>query len=345
MSLSNGVPFARAAEPATFTLEANSGPGNKVTVSVAGSNLRDLYAYELALNYDSLRLQWTGTSSSVEGYSVVPPSDKGRIVFAQTRLGKAEGVSGDKVLAEIHFERIRGGRAAVKLEQVKLMGTGAILPVKLQPSVEILLSSASSTLVMFGDIAGHWAKDVIERSSELGLANGYPDGTFRPQQSITRAEFAAMLGRALLIEALPTEQPRFADEEHMPDWALSHIQAIAQAGLMIGYNDNNFGGSRLITRQEMAAVLARALYWMREGSAEGAFEAASNAASLPANGGLDFKDQAAIEPWAIGYVQLAAGAGLIFGKKGKDGNDFVPVGLTTRAEAAAVLLRLLEAFV
>ena len=61
---------------------------------------------------------------------------------------------------------------------------------------------------LFSDIAGHWAQDYINEAANAGIVDGYPDGTFRPQQYITRAEAMTMVNRTI---------DRHPDADHLLD--------------------------------------------------------------------------------------------------------------------------------
>ena len=73
---------------------------------------------------------------------------------------------------------------------------------------------------LFSDIAGHWAADYINQAANAGIVDGYPDGTFRPQQNITRAEAMTMVNRTI---------DRHPDAEHFLDgmitWSDNHEDA------------------------------------------------------------------------------------------------------------------------
>jgi len=86
--------------------------------------------------------------------------------------------------------------------------------------------------------------------------NGYPDGRFRPENSITRAEMAAILSRLLGRGGEKHEAVSYPDvaDTH---WAASYIEVMKQSGVMGGYDDGEFKPDQPITRGEFAAVLLR----------------------------------------------------------------------------------------
>lgn len=175
--------------------------------------------------------------------------------------------------------------------------------------------------VALTDIESHWAKSAIEQSVERGFVTGYADGSFRPDAPVTRAEMAAMLARALKLEPAPSS-PIFADQATTPRWAQPFINAIAQAGLVSGYEDGTFRANKEITRTELVTIIVRALGVEVKGDARMAFE---DADQVPA--------------WAQPYVAAAAELGLVRG----DGHGrFNPNRPSTRAEAVTMIMNMLH---
>ncbi|MFD1956571.1 S-layer homology domain-containing protein [Paenibacillus thailandensis] len=169
----------------------------------------------------------------------------------------------------------------------------------------------------FTDIGGHWASEAITKAVDQGLVTGYEDGTFKPDNTITRAEFAAMINRSFPIES---EVPAltFADASSVPAWAVSPVAVLTQAGVLSGYEDNTFRPNAPVTRQEMVVIVARAM------------ELPVDSAAVPT-----FSDASRIAAWAKPYVAAAEQAGLIQGSNGK----FNPSGKATRAEVVSLLLK------
>lgn len=171
------------------------------------------------------------------------------------------------------------------------------------------------------DIAGHWAERDIRDGVARGWVDGYPDGTFAPDRTVTRAEFAVMLGRAL--GWTNGSALAFADAATIPDWATEAIAGAVQAGVINGYPDGSFRPDRGIGRVEAAVMIAKA------------------AGLTPAGGGRTaFADDGEIPEWAKPLIEAGRADNLL---RGSGGNKFVPSALTTRAEAV-VLLKRLEAY-
>lgn len=106
----------------------------------------------------------------------------------------------------------------------------------------------------FTDTAGHWAERDIAAAAEAGLLRGYPDGSFRPEEAVSREEAAVLLARAMGTTS--GRGVRFADVA--PErWSYDEISALAQLGILNGYEDGRFHPELDIGRGEMAAVVDR----------------------------------------------------------------------------------------
>lgn len=170
----------------------------------------------------------------------------------------------------------------------------------------------------YADIASHWAKAYITALSSKGIINGYEDGTFRPDNQITRAEFAKLL--VTLSGKTPVYKDVFADVA-AADWSYGYVAAASDMGLVTGYN-GNFEPNGLITKQDAAVMLYR--YAQSRGLALG--------------GDAQFDDSALIADYAAVPVGALANGGVISGSDGR----FYPTNNTTRAEAATLIYKLLS---
>ncbi|MGI6549436.1 MAG: S-layer homology domain-containing protein [Syntrophomonadales bacterium] len=166
------------------------------------------------------------------------------------------------------------------------------------------------------DIAGHWAEGSIKQLVTQGAVAGYADGTFKPENRITRAEFATILVKAFKLE--PQKGKVFADTAG--HWAQDSIATAAYYGIVNGYDANTFGPNNNITREQMAAMVMKA------------------AQLNPATIGLSFKDSNSISGWAKTAVATAVDKGII---NGYPDNTFRPQGNATRAEAVTVVVKAL----
>ncbi|ULL16436.1 beta-xylosidase [Paenibacillus sp. H1-7] len=183
---------------------------------------------------------------------------------------------------------------------------------------------APKPTVNLSDLAEHWAESDVKQAIDLGIVSGYPDGTFKPDRTVTRAEFATML-----INALKPQENRlystpltFTDKEKIGAWALNSVAQAVQVGIISGYEDGSFRPDAEITRSEMVKMIANAMGQSGEKADT-----------------TGFADDTAIPDWARGAVATLCKRGII---EGKGGNQFAPGDQATRAEAIRVLLNMLR---
>ena len=168
--------------------------------------------------------------------------------------------------------------------------------------------------VALADIAGHWAEGSIRQLVDSKAISGYPDGSFRPDNSITRAEFATVLVKAFQLE--PKAGKTFDDTAN--HWAGEAIATATAYGIVDGYSASAFGPDDNVTREQMAVMI-------------------SKAAGLPAAAAAPvFGDSAKVSAWAQDAVAAAAESGII---SGYPDNTFRPQGFATRAEAATIIAK------
>jgi hypothetical protein len=192
----------------------------------------------------------------------------------------------------------------------------------------LLEKVAQAAVKTFADIQGHWAQKDIELMAEKGVVRGVAPGKFAPDAQVTRAEFAAMLVNALGVtesSAIP-----FTD---VPDnaWYYQSVARAYAAGLVKGVSSTGFAPQAQITRQEMAAMLVRALAKLGRPVEVGADEGVQILGR--------FNDRQEIAPWAADALAAAVKAGVVVGR----GNDLVaPKANATRAEAVVMIKRVLQ---
>ena len=90
----------------------------------------------------------------------------------------------------------------------------------------------------FSDIQNHWARLFIEALAGRRILNGYPNGTFRPDNSVTRAEFAAIIAAVFTLPQKRQYTP-FVDVP-ANHWAISAIKKVYETGFLVGYPDEQF---------------------------------------------------------------------------------------------------------
>jgi hypothetical protein len=169
----------------------------------------------------------------------------------------------------------------------------------------------------FIDIIEHWISEYIDTIIERGIIFGYPDKTFKPDNKVTRGEFASMIIRTFEID--PIEGNIFDDT--LDNWAESSINGAVERGIITGYEDNTFKPDEPITREEMAVMISRALNIEEEVVEE------------------YFEDTGAASPWAQLSISRLGSRKILTGFP--DGT-FRPKDTLTRAEAVKVIYEILS---
>gem|GEM_PF-3245208 len=102
-----------------------------------------------------------------------------------------------------------------------------------------------------------WAKNIIATSLEKDIVRGYPDGTFRPEQIITRAELSALVARAMKWESNAGATLPFKDRESIPTWATSYVHSAYTNDLIEGRSNGLFVPNGVATRAEATVIMLR----------------------------------------------------------------------------------------
>ncbi len=165
------------------------------------------------------------------------------------------------------------------------------------------------------DIKAHWAEAVILKWVNQGLAKGYGDGRFGPNDSITRAEFVTLLNRIFGYQQI--------SKKSFPDvkagaWYAGEIAKAYQAGIISGDNNGNMNPEAVISRQEAVVILARAF----------------SLAGDDLDAALKYSDVGQIAEWALGSVGTMTKKGYV---TGRPGNLFAPKANLSRCEAVKMI--------
>ncbi|KAB8137488.1 hypothetical protein F9U64_09195 [Gracilibacillus oryzae] len=180
----------------------------------------------------------------------------------------------------------------------------------------------------FDDIQGHWAQQSIESLATKGIVSGYSADKFAPEKSISRAEIAGLIDRALQLDTSTENSGEFKDVEGSA-WYKESVKDVAGADILVGYGDNTFRPEEEMTREEIIAVMIRAYEYAKGTDIE------ADAEEMLA----DFVDADEISEWAKQEVAEAIAAHLVYGVTE---NEIQPGKDVTRAEAAAMIQRLLQ---
>ncbi|MFP4976574.1 invasin domain 3-containing protein [Paenibacillus sp. CN-4] len=188
----------------------------------------------------------------------------------------------------------------------------------------------ASPAAAFGDTAGHWAAADITAAVRSGWVTGYPDGSFRPNETITRAELITLLFRSLGFSSagvLPAATGGNLSEA-WPAYASEALKQASAAGVIEGYPDGTYRPNQPINRAEMAAIFHRIV-------------GADNRYTLPgaAAPSSAFADWQQTPLWSRSAYSALHEAGLILGD---ERHKLRPTAHATRAEAVTMLVRVWE---
>lgn len=204
-------------------------------------------------------------------------------------------------------------------------------------SVMLLCLSVPVQAAGAADYSDHWAKEEIRTALQAGWVSGYPDGSFRPEETITRAEFARMLLAAFRLTPdsetvqfmAAHSQPQRPLEDMQGHWLTDQgwLKAALVSGLVVSddYNEHCFRPEKPVSRREIALMTVRALGLVYPAQTQ----------DQP----LETADREDIPEWVRGYIRLAMEAGILTGYP--DGT-FRHGGTATRGEAAAMVARAVQ---
>ncbi|MHB1128329.1 MAG: S-layer homology domain-containing protein [Bacillota bacterium] len=215
------------------------------------------------------------------------------------------------------------GSEGVQLEQGNLPST--LIPLR------NVLKSHLLVLPVFKDVPiGYWAAKDIELMVARGVAQGVTQDEFRPDNPVTREQFAAFIKRALNLPDAPVFYTPFTDVPGTSKLATS-VAAAAKAGIITGFSDGKFHPTEPITREQVAAMVIRALKY-----------SGKDVTLQPAELELTLKvfaDAQKISPGLRQETAVAISLGIVKGSGGK----IDPKARANRAQAVVMIKRLLVA--
>lgn len=183
-------------------------------------------------------------------------------------------------------------------------GGTTYLPPSYEPSAE----------TPFADMVGHWAKEYVSVLKINGAANGYGDGTFRPDESVTRAEFVKMI--AAICSVADSDEAAF-DDVTDDKWYFGAVNGAYWSGIVGGVGEGRFDPESRIRRQDATVIINRIK-------------------NYSTGHGTSFADARSVADYAADAVAALANAGVINGYV--DGT-FRPQMTVTRGECAAMLAK------
>ena len=183
-------------------------------------------------------------------------------------------------------------------------------------SVQIAFSEEATPLE-FSDLdESFWAYESIQKLIDAGIISGYPDGTFRPEGYITRAELVKITN--MVFSYTNNSEASEFNDISLTDWFYDNVLIAKAAGYINGYPDGTFKPNDNITRQELCKII----------------DAINNLVELP----LDSSPADEVSPWAVGYVSRVISNRIM---TADSNNNFRATEKATRAEVCEVLAKFL----
>ena len=181
-----------------------------------------------------------------------------------------------------------------------------------------------STAAAFSDVdRNQWYAAPVQTSQTLGIMEGVSARCFEPDASLTRAMCAAILCR--MAQGTPKSAPSFSDVA-AGKWYAGFVFWAKKSGVVTGFSDGTFRPDQAVTRQELAGMLYRFMQ--------------SFGWRVKTEAVRPFRDESETDLWARPAVLLLHQAGILQG----EGGYLRPKAPVTRAQAAAILTRLTEAW-
>jgi hypothetical protein len=204
-------------------------------------------------------------------------------------------------------------------ETIGICKTAAVL------STLLFLSSVAPAGA-FPDVdAGRWYAKYVNYLQSNNMVSGYPDSSFRPNNDVTRAEFAAMLAKSRGITVTPGVQTQFRDVPSS-HWASGAVSLASSKGWITGYPDGTFGPDKPITHAEMYTIVSKLL--------EG--DTPANTSNVLS----DFTDSGSVPTWAEQPVAMVVSNGVYINEVTP--NQIDPFNRATRADVATTLAKLVN---
>ncbi|MBE9116330.1 S-layer homology domain-containing protein [Lusitaniella coriacea LEGE 07157] len=200
-------------------------------------------------------------------------------------------------------------------------------PVRVRGEVDFVVATVKATLLgptRFNDTAGHWAEVFIDRLVERGLISGFPDGSFKPEASLTRAEYAALIAKSFNLPRQLGRSGQFRDVSRS-FWGRDAIAKAAEMGFISGFGDKTFRPQQNLTRVQALVSLVSGL-----GLQGGTSDAL-----------LGYRDRAEIPPYATDAIATATQHRLVVNYPNP--KELNPLRDISRAEIAALLYQALVA--
>jgi hypothetical protein len=315
-----------ATKGASIVLSLQNMQSTQTTAKNSASAASEHNSFELV----TTQVELTGDTQSLKPLSGVTPLE-----ISATSKGQAVTSFNNEVTISLDAPNLPAGTDAEKVAAYQLVD-GKWVPVggvydggqvtfqtRTLGTFAVFISERS-----FNDLTSvsSWAEKEIEVLVAKGVANGRSESSFDPNGEVTRAEFAKLVVRSLGLYD-PNVTAEFSDV-HASDWFAADVASAVKYGIVTGVGNGKFAPHAKITREQMATMAARAL-------------AHVGASVTNVDAQLEgFADANAIESWARESVALSVNEDVI---KGVTDSTFAPKQFATRAQAAVIIYRTMNA--
>lgn len=174
--------------------------------------------------------------------------------------------------------------------------------------------------ISFSDVTStHWGYQYVDFLFNNGVINGYPDGTFKPADPVTRAQILKMVVNGNNIPQYLPDTPTFPDVPPT-HWAYGYVEAAVQAGIIGGYPDGTFKPGDFVTRGQLSKMIAGSKGWSYSGGLQ------------------DFTDVPSTH-WSYEYVMTMKEKGVV---NGYPDGTFRPGDQVTRAQTSKMIAVMMQ---
>lgn len=279
-------------------------------------------------------------SDEISGESVVTASDAAEAELSRKTAAKHERLAARKSV----LEDVRGSAVGAAAGVTgAAMATDRVLanepdvaetdaddtPESTVPDTGAIISSEAATAepkeaLNFQDVPNdHWAKTYIDALSSRGLISGYENGTFRPEEPVTRSQVAEVVSKTFDLTA-DKENLEFSDVES-DYWAKESIGEVVRGGFMTGFPDDTFKPNIPVTRAQALTTLVTGLGVEPPTDTQAALERYADASEIPS--------------WATEKIAAATAGSFVVNYPNI--SELNPAEPTTRAELSAMIYQAL----
>lgn len=299
-----------------LTKQSSGGSGSGGGSSYVPSNDAQLESLSVSGNGDPLKLT-PAFSADVFDYRLETEAAEVSLAFKPAHSKAKVYVEGEEITDSLQVELDEGDNVltiVVKAEDGSKKTYTLTIHYKKDDMVEPVVP-----VVPFTDIDGHWAEAFIMQGARDGIIKGYPDGTFKPNQYLTRAQAASLIVRALGLKT--DETASFSDIGGYAAETNTEIAAAYHYNIIRGYPDGTFKPTEKVTRAHMALMLNRA-YNEQKGM------------NYIVNDIAPYSDIKGYDEETVNAITMLYELGIATGSDGK----YMPSHSTTRAHATKMLV-------